>query len=86
MIDDLDLLKKIFEDEMIRFMFLVELISSENNYDVKTCQENLEQINFIKYNLDKIDVSEEIKTQVNEYMVKGTEILTNDLKKYESIN
>lgn len=81
-IDDINTLEKIFESEPMRFMFLIELISSDNIVDKKTCQDAIEQLEFIDDNINSMQLTDEVKTQVIEYVNNGLNILNNDLKRF----
>ena len=78
-IDDINTLEKIFENEPMRFMFLIELISSDNIVDKKTCQESIEQLEFLDKNINSMQLTDELKKQVMEYVNNGLNILHNDL-------
>ena len=82
-INDIKTLEKIFDNELSRFMFLVELISSDNIIDKETCQKSIEQLEFIDNNLNSMQLSNEIKKQVKEYVDNGFNILNNDLKSFD---
>ena len=78
-IDDINTLEKIFESEPMRFMFLIGLISSDNIVDKKTCQESIEQLEFIDKNINSMQLTDELKKQVMECVNNGLNILHNDL-------
>lgn len=78
-IDDINTLEKIFENEPMRFMFLIELISSDNIVDKKTCQDSIEQLEFIDKNINSMHLTDEVKKQVIECVNNGLNILNNDL-------
>jgi hypothetical protein len=83
-IDNINTLKEIFESEPMRFMFLIELISSDNIVDKKTCQESIEQLEFIDKNINSMQLTDEVKKQVKEYVENGLNILNNDLIKFNN--
>lgn len=81
-IDDINILEKIFENEPMRFMFLVDLISSDKIVDKESCCESIDQLNFIDKNMHLMELSDRIKKQIKEYVDNGLMILNNDLKNF----
>lgn len=80
MTKDLDTLSKILQNEQFRYLYLVGLISSDTNITVDECNENLNNLNYLKDNIDKLNLNNEIKNEVIKFVNDGIEILNNDLK------
>lgn len=75
-------IEKLLEDKTFRYMFLVSLISSDSLISKEDCLKSLEMINYIENNINNFNISEEIKKETLDYILKGKEIVNNDLKKY----
>lgn len=80
MTKDLETLGKILQNEQFRYLYLVGLISSDTNITVDECNENLNNLNYLKDNIDKLNLNNEIKNEVIKFVNDGIEILNNDLK------
>jgi hypothetical protein len=80
MTKDLETLGKILQNEQFRYLYLVGLISSDTNITVDECNENLNNLNYIKDNIDSLNLNNEVKNEVVKFVNDGIEILNNDLK------
>lgn len=80
MTKDLETLSKILHNEQFRYLYLVGLISSDTNITVDECNENLNNLNYLKDNIDKLNLNNEVKNEVVKFVNDGIEILNNDLK------
>jgi hypothetical protein len=80
MTKDLETLGKILQNEQFRYLYLVGLISSDTNITVDECNENLNNLNYLKDNIDSLNLNNEVKNEVVKFVNDGIEILNNDLK------
>lgn len=65
------------------WLYLASLISSDVLDSKEKCKESLSKLNFIKDNIDKLELSEEIRNKIIDYAIKGIDIVNKDLKEYE---
>jgi hypothetical protein len=65
------------------WLYLGSLISSDVLDSKEKCIESLNQLNFIKDNIDKLELSEERRNKIIGYSIKGIDIVNQDLKEYE---
>lgn len=72
-------IEKILNEDSIRYLFLVSLISSDTNITKEDCVENLEILNYINDNINNFNLSNSIIKEVKKYVKEGIEILNNDL-------
>lgn len=73
-------LTNVFNNEQLRYFFLVALISSDSLVDVESCDRSIEFLEFIIKNIDLIDVDDKIKKEVLKYSRKGLRIAKRDRK------
>lgn len=78
--NELKSLNKILQNDQFRYLFLVSLISSDTNVTIEDCNDNLSDLNYIKDNIDKLDLTDEIKNEVIKKVNEGIEILERDIK------
>ena len=74
----------IFEDESIRNMFLVSLISADTLIDEHACDDTINICNFILTNMDLMMLEEDVKKSVITYLKKGIRIAKRDKKQFNS--
>jgi hypothetical protein len=72
-------IEKILNEDSIRYLFLVSLISSDTNITKQDCEENLEILNYLNDNINSFNLSDSIIKEVKKYVKEGIEILNNDL-------
>lgn len=72
-------LEKILNEDLLRYIFLVSLISSDTNITKEDCKENLEILNYINDNINSFNLNESTLKEVKKYVKKGIKILNNDL-------
>lgn len=72
-------LEKILNEDSIRYIFLVSLISSDTNITKEDCEENLKILNYINDNIDNFNLTESTIKEVKKYVKKGIKILNDDL-------
>ena len=66
----------------IRYLTLASLISSDYIVDIKTANEALDNLQFIKKYVDLFNISDEIKKEVIKYVNKGIKIVKQELKNF----
>lgn len=72
-------IEKILNEESIRYLFLVSLISSDTNITKEECEENLEILNYINDNINSFNLSDSTTKEVKKYVKDGIKIVNNDL-------
>jgi hypothetical protein len=65
------------------WLYLASLISADVLDSKEKCVESLDKLNFIKDNIDKLELSEEIRNKIIDYSIKGIDIVNKDLKEYD---
>lgn len=73
----------IFENEAVRSMFFVSLISADSLVDKQSCEETINVANFILSNIDLFVLEDDIKDKVVDYCNKAIKIAQRDIKEYE---
>ena len=72
----------IFEEESIRNMFLVSLISADTLVDENSCDETIETATFILNNINLMILDDDIKKTVIKYMKDAIKIAIRDKKQF----
>lgn len=75
--------EKILNNDEIRYLFLVSLISSDNSVDEESAKKLLEDLSFLDNNLEYITLSDEIRKEVEKYIIKGKKIINRDIKDFK---
>jgi len=75
----------IFEEESIRNMFLVSLISADTLVDENSCDETIETANFILTNINLMVLDDDIKKTVIKYMKDAIKIAIRDKEQFIAI-
>lgn len=75
-------LQEILSSDFV-WLYLASLISSDVLDSKEKCTESLNKLNFIKDNIDKLELSEEIRNKIIDYSIKGIDIVNQDLKRYD---
>lgn len=75
-------LQEILSSDFV-WLYLASLISADVLDSKEKCVESLDKLNFIKDNIDKLELSEEIRNKIMAYSIKGINIVNQDLKEYE---
>ena len=65
------------------WLYLASLISADVLDSKEKCTESLNKLNFIKNNIDKLELPEEIRNKIIDYSIKGIDIVNRDLKQYD---
>lgn len=71
--------------EQWRYLFLVTLVSSDTLINAESCKKSIENMTFVKNNIDLITTDEKIKKEVLKYVKDGLKIANRDLKYYENL-
>jgi len=74
----------IFEEESIRNMFLVSLISADTLVDENSCDETIETATFILNNINLMVLEDDIKKTIIKYMKDAIKIAIRDKKQFNS--
>lgn len=75
-------LQEILSNDFV-WLYLASLISSDVLDSKEKCIESLNKLNFIKDNIDKLELSEEVRNKIINYSIKGIDIVNKDLKEYD---
>ena len=79
---NIEKLQEILSNDFV-WLYLASLISADVLDSKEKCVESLDKLNFIKDNIDKLKLSEEIKNKIIDYSIKGIDIVNQDLKQYD---
>jgi hypothetical protein len=79
---NIEKLQGILSSDLV-WLYLGSLISADVLDSKERCVESLDKLNFIKDNIDKLELSEEIRNKILDYSIKGIDIVNQDLKEYE---
>jgi hypothetical protein len=80
MTKNLETLGKILQNDQFRYLYLAGLISSDTNITDDDCNENLNNLNYIKDNINNLNLNNELKDEVIKLVNDGIEILERDIK------
>lgn len=75
-------LQEILSSDFV-WLYLASLISSDVLDSKEKCVDSLNKLNFIKDNIEKLELSEEIRNKIIDYSMKGIDIVNQDLKQYD---
>lgn len=75
-------LQEILSSDFV-WLYLASLISADVLDSKEKCVESLNKLNFIKDNIEKLELSEEIRNKIIDYSIKGIDIVNQDLKQYD---
>lgn len=75
-------LQEILSSDFV-WLYLASLISSDVLDSKEKCVESLEKLNYIKDNINKLELSEKLRNKIIDYSMKGIDIVNQDLKEYE---
>ena len=82
--DYTDLVNLLYKDNLnYLWIIIAELISSNNNYDYKSCSYNINELNFLKEAINKSTIPQKDKEKLLNHINGGLEVL---LKEFEKIN
>lgn len=79
-------IENILNNEAMRYLFLVSLISADTLVTENDCNNSLQVLNFIKDNVNIMNLSDEVKNEVMEYAVKGISIVSNEIEHIKEKN
>jgi hypothetical protein len=69
-------------NDEIRYLYLVSLISSDNLVDVESCDNSIEHQKFLIDNIDLFNIDDKIRKEVLKYAKKGLLIAKRDRKMF----
>jgi hypothetical protein len=75
-------LQEILSSDFV-WLYLASLISADVLDSKEKCVESLDKLNFIKDNIDKLELSEEIRNKIIGYSIEGIDVVNRDLKEYD---
>lgn len=75
-------LQEILSSDFV-WLYLASLISADVLDSKEKCVESLEKLNYIKDNINKLELSEKLRNKIIDYSMKGIDIVNQDLKEYE---
>lgn len=75
-------LQEILSSDFV-WLYLASLISADVLDSKEKCADSLNKLNFIKDNIEKLELSEEIRNKIIDYSIKGIDIVNQDLKQYD---
>lgn len=70
----------ILNNDNLRYLYMVSLISSDNIVDVASCDRSLKAINFVLNNIDLFGLDDKVHKEVVKYLKKGLRIIRRDRK------
>lgn len=79
-------IEKVLNHDALRYLFLVSLISADTLLTEKDCNNSLQVLNFIKDNVNVMNLTDEIKAEVMEYAVKGISIVSTEIEHIKENN
>jgi hypothetical protein len=75
-------LTNVFNNDQSRYFFLVALISSDFLVDAKSCDDSIQMLEFIKKNIDLINIDDKTRKEVMKYVRSGLRIAKRDRKMF----
>ena len=82
----LDKMETLLNNDSMRYLFLVSMISSDTIIDEERANKSLETLTFINDNLKWMKLDEKILRETKKYVNKGLKIVKRDLKDFKKIN
>lgn len=79
---NIEKLQEILSSDFV-WLYLASLISADVLDSKEKCGDSLNKLNFIKDNIEKLELSEEVKNKIIDYSIKGIDIVNQDLKQYD---
>lgn len=79
---NIEKLQEILSNDFV-WLYLASLISADVLDSKEKCVDSLNKLNFIKDNIEKLELSEEIRNKIIDYSIKGIDIVNQDLKQYD---
>ena len=67
----------------LEYLFLVSLVSSDNNMTIDECKQNLENYDALEAAVKEANIPEEKKEEFNKYITKGRNILNQDIERFK---
>lgn len=75
----------ILNNENLRYLYMVSLISSDNIIDLASCDKSLKSINFVLNHIELFDIDEKVRKEVVKHLKKGLRIIKRDRKTFVEI-
>ena len=79
---NIEKLQEILSNDFV-WLYLASLISADVLDSKEKCVDSLNKLNFIKDNIEKLELSEEIRNKIIDYSIKGIDIVNQELKQYD---
>lgn len=79
----LEHIEDVLTNDQIRYLYLASLISSDKIYNFETANDSLQELMFLKNNIDYLNLDDNILKEVKQYIEKGINIVNNDLKEFK---
>lgn len=76
-------IENILKSEDLRYLYLVNLISSDTIVNKKSAQDSLDEIKFIKDNIKYINIDDTLKKKLKKYINDGLKIVKGELKYFQ---
>ena len=80
--DKFEIYKEILNTQKVKTLFLAELISSDNNFNEEKCKQNLQTIEFLMQNVEKLYETEEDREEFIKFGKNAETILKQDLTNF----
>lgn len=77
-------IENVLNNDALRYLFLVSLISSDVLLTENDCNNSLQVLNFIKDYSKDMNLSDAVKEEVVEYAVKGISIVSNEIEQIKN--
>ena len=75
-------LELILSNDAVRYLYLVSLIGADTLVSKEGCEGSLNVFNLIKDNLHIMNLTDEVKDELIEYVEKGITIVNNELTRF----
>ena len=75
-------LELVLSNDAVRYLYLVSLISADTLSSKEACEGSLNVFNLIKDNLHIMNLTDEVKNELIEYIEKGIDIVNKELTRF----
>lgn len=75
-------LEMVLSNDAYRYLYLISLISADTLITKEACEGSLNIFNLIKENMHIMNLTDEVKSELYEFVEKGIEIVNNELKRF----
>lgn len=83
MLIKLEHIENILTNDQIRYLYLASLISSDKIYNFETANDSLQELMFLKNNIDYLNLDDNILKAAKRHIEKGINIVNNELNNYK---